>query len=75
VVLENVFTDKTNGILQQVHVNYHLLPKGLYAPTDGSKTIEFPITDREHTPLALYEPITRSVLRSRWVRTSMRRTL
>jgi len=55
VVLENVFTDNTNGILQQVHINYHLLPKGLYAPTDGSKTVEFPITDREHTPLALYE--------------------
>ena len=55
VVLENVFTDKTNGILQQVHINYHLLPKGLYAPTNGAKTVEFPITDREHTPLALYE--------------------
>jgi outer membrane protein OmpA-like peptidoglycan-associated protein len=55
VVLENVFTDRTNGILQQVHINYHLLPKGLYAPTDGAKSIEFPITDREHTPLALYE--------------------
>ena len=55
VVLENVFTDRTNGILQQVHINYHLLPKGLYAPTDGAKSIGFPITDREHTPLALYE--------------------
>ena len=55
VVLQNVFTDKTSGILQQVHVNYHLLPKGLYAPTSGAKTVEFPITDREHTPLALYE--------------------
>jgi outer membrane protein OmpA-like peptidoglycan-associated protein len=55
VVLQNVFTDKTNGVLQQVNVHYQLLPKGLYAPTSGSKTIEFPITDREHTPLALYE--------------------
>ena len=55
VVLENVFTDKTNGVLQQVNIHYHLLPKGLYAPTSGSKTVEFPITDREHTPLALYE--------------------
>jgi len=55
VVLQNVFTDKTNGVLQQVNVHYQLLPKGLYAPTSGSKTVEFPITDREHTPLALYE--------------------
>jgi outer membrane protein OmpA-like peptidoglycan-associated protein len=55
VVLENVFTDRTNGVLQQVNIHYHLLPKGLYAPTSGSKTVEFPITDREHTPLALYE--------------------
>ncbi len=55
VVLQNVFTDRTNGVLQQVNVHYQLLPKGLYAPTSGSKTVEFPITDREHTPLALYE--------------------
>jgi outer membrane protein OmpA-like peptidoglycan-associated protein len=55
VVLQNVFTDKTNGVLQQVNVHVHLLPKGLYAPTSGSKSVEFPITDREHTPLALYE--------------------
>ncbi len=55
VVLQNVFTDKTNGVLQQVNVHVHLLPKGLYAPTAGSKSVEFPITDREHTPLALYE--------------------
>ena len=55
VVAQNVFSDKTNGVLQQVNVHYQLLPKGLYAPTSGSKSIEFPITDREHTPLALYE--------------------
>ncbi len=55
VVLQNVFTDRTNGVLQQANIHYHLLPKGLYAPTSGSKSVEFPITDREHTPLALYE--------------------
>ncbi len=55
IVLQNVFTDKTDGVLQQVNVHYQLLPKGLYAPTSGSKSVEFPITDREHTPLALYE--------------------
>ena len=55
IVLQNVFTDKTNGVLQQVNVHYQLLPRGLYAATSGSKTVEFPITDREHTPLALFE--------------------
>jgi outer membrane protein OmpA-like peptidoglycan-associated protein len=55
VVLQNVFNDKTEGVLQQVNVHYELLPKGLYAPTDGSKSIPNPITDREHTPLALFE--------------------
>jgi len=55
IVLQNVFTDKTNGILQQVNVHYQLLPRGLYANTAGSKAISHPITDRQHTPLALYE--------------------
>jgi outer membrane protein OmpA-like peptidoglycan-associated protein len=55
IVLQNVFTDRTNGILQQVNVHYQLLPKGLYADTAGAKSVAHPITDREHTPLALYE--------------------
>jgi outer membrane protein OmpA-like peptidoglycan-associated protein len=55
VVLQNVFTDKTNGVLQQVNVHYQLLPRGLYANTGGAKSVMHPITDREHTPLALYE--------------------
>ena len=55
IVLQNVFTDKTNGILQQVNIHYQLLPKGLYANTAGAKSIDHPITDRDHTPLALYE--------------------
>jgi outer membrane protein OmpA-like peptidoglycan-associated protein len=55
IVLQNVFKDSTNGVLQQVNVHYALLPKGLYANTDGAKSVSNPITDREHTPLALYE--------------------
>src|SRR6202012_366755 len=39
----------------QVNVHYQLLPRGLYANTPGSKTVLNPISDREHTPLALYE--------------------
>jgi outer membrane protein OmpA-like peptidoglycan-associated protein len=55
IVLQNVFTDNTQGLLQQVNVHYQLLPRGLYANTPGSKTVLNPISDREHTPLALYE--------------------
>jgi len=55
IVLQNVFTDKTEGVLEQVNVHYSLLPKGLYAPTSGANTIWHPITDREHYPLSLYE--------------------
>jgi outer membrane protein OmpA-like peptidoglycan-associated protein len=55
IVLQNVFDDRTNGVLQQVNVHYQLLPRGLYADTAGSKSVSHPITDREHTPLALFE--------------------
>jgi outer membrane protein OmpA-like peptidoglycan-associated protein len=55
VVLQNVFTDKTSGILQTVSIHYTLLPKGLYAPTNGQDSIAYPVTDRMHTPLALFE--------------------
>lgn len=55
IVLKNVFTDQTSGVLQQVNVHYQLLPRGLYADTAGAKTVFHPITDREHTPLALFE--------------------
>jgi outer membrane protein OmpA-like peptidoglycan-associated protein len=55
IVLQNIFTDRTNGVLQQVNVHYQLLPKGLYADTNGAKSVANPITDREHTPLALFE--------------------
>jgi outer membrane protein OmpA-like peptidoglycan-associated protein len=55
IVLQNVFTDKTDGVLQQVNVHYQLLPRGLYADTEGAKSVNHPITDREHTPLSLFE--------------------
>jgi len=55
VVLKNVFNDKTQGVLQEVNVHYQLLPRGLYANTEGAHSEENPITDREHYPLALYE--------------------
>lgn len=56
VVLENVIRqDKTQGVLEQVNANYYLLPRGAYAQTAGSHTVEHPITRNEHTPLELYE--------------------
>ena len=55
IVLKNVFTDRTQGLLQSVNVHYSLLPRGLYANTDGANSITMPVTDREHYPLALYE--------------------
>jgi outer membrane protein OmpA-like peptidoglycan-associated protein len=55
IVLKNVVRDTTIGIQQQVNVHYSLLPRGLYANTAGAHSIADPITDREHTPLALYE--------------------
>lgn len=55
VVLKNVFSDKTQGVLEQVNVHYQLLPRGLYANTEGAHSTPMPVTDREHTPLALFE--------------------
>jgi outer membrane protein OmpA-like peptidoglycan-associated protein len=55
IVLQNVFSDKTQGVLEHVNVHYHLLPRGLYANTEGSKSVMSPITRNEHSPLELYE--------------------
>jgi outer membrane protein OmpA-like peptidoglycan-associated protein len=55
IVLQNVVDKATIGVQQQVNVHYQLLPKGLYADTAGAKSHMHPITDREHTPLALFE--------------------
>ncbi|HLI76514.1 MAG TPA: OmpA family protein [Acidobacteriaceae bacterium] len=55
IVLQNVFRNDTTGVLQTVNVHYALLPRGLYANTEGRKSNPAPITDREHTPLALFE--------------------
>ena len=56
VVMKNVYTDETNGVLEKVTAHATLLPRGIYsAETDGSKTIANPITRNEHSPLELYE--------------------
>jgi len=56
VVMENVIQqDKTSGVLEKVNAHYSLLPRGMYAETDGSKTVLNPITRDERSPLELYE--------------------
>ncbi len=57
VVVENVIRqDKTTqGVLEQVNANFYLLPRGAYAESAGSHTVEHPITRNEHTPLELFE--------------------
>jgi outer membrane protein OmpA-like peptidoglycan-associated protein len=56
VVLQNdIIENKTNGVLEKVNAHYALLPRGFYAPTDGSKSNENPITRDEKAPLELYQ--------------------
>src|ERR1700712_2880979 len=56
VVLQNVILqDKTNGVLEKVNAHFTLLPRGVYARTEGSKTVLDPITRDEKSPLELYE--------------------
>jgi outer membrane protein OmpA-like peptidoglycan-associated protein len=56
VVLKNVFTDNTNGVLEKVTAHATLMPRGVYeAATDGSHTVSHPITRDERSPLELYE--------------------
>ena len=56
VVLQNVIIeDKTNGVLEKVNAHYALLPRGMYAQTEGSKSVIKPITRDEKSPLELYQ--------------------
>ena len=56
VVLKNVFTDQTNGVLEKVVAHTTLYPRGLYSEeTDGAHTVSHPITRNEKSPLELYE--------------------
>src|SRR3984957_11352145 len=55
VVLQNVFNDKTAGVLEKVNAHYLLLPRGTYAQTEGAKSNPNPITRDEKSPLELYQ--------------------
>ena len=56
VVLKNVFSDRTDGVLEHVNAKATLLPRGAYlAETDGAHTVSNPVTRNEHSPLELYE--------------------
>lgn len=54
VVAESMPTKRTDGILQQVNTHYSLLPRGLYANTDGAHTVAKPM-HADRNALALDE--------------------
>jgi outer membrane protein OmpA-like peptidoglycan-associated protein len=56
VVMKNVYTDQTNGVLEKVKAHTSLYPRGLYSEaTDGAHTVSRPVTRDERSPLELYE--------------------
>lgn len=56
VVLQNqIIQDKTTGVLEKVNAHYSLLPRGIYAQTEGANTVANPITRDERSPLEFYE--------------------
>ncbi|MGA7524710.1 MAG: OmpA family protein [Acidobacteriaceae bacterium] len=58
VVMQNfVLNDKTTGVLETVNAHYNLLPRGVYAQTDGRHSVLHPITRNDRSPLDLYEAI------------------
>jgi len=57
VVVQNVVTEKTEGVLEQVNAHYTLLPRGAYAETAGRHSVHDPIRRDERTPLELYEAV------------------
>jgi outer membrane protein OmpA-like peptidoglycan-associated protein len=55
VVMQNIVSDKTQGVIEQVNAHYSLLPRGAYAETAGRHAVLHPITRNERSPLELYE--------------------
>lgn len=55
VVVQNIATTKTSGIIEPVTAHYTLLPRGAYANTAGRHTVLHPISRKEKTPLEVYE--------------------
>jgi outer membrane protein OmpA-like peptidoglycan-associated protein len=58
VVMQNfTINDKTTGVLETVNAHYNLLPRGVYAQTEGRHSVLHPITRNDRSPLDLYEAI------------------
>src|SRR3569833_4036465 len=55
VVVQNIATTNTSGIIEPVTAHYTLLPRGAYANTAGRHTVLHPISRKEKTPLEVYE--------------------
>jgi outer membrane protein OmpA-like peptidoglycan-associated protein len=54
VVMKNIVTNDTNGVIEKVTAHATLMPRGVYAE-DGSHSVSHPITRDEKSPLELYE--------------------
>ncbi len=58
VVLQNVVTSRTSGIIAPVNAHFTLLPRGAYTTqTAGRGTVVEPITRNQRSPLDLYQAI------------------
>lgn len=57
VVMQNVVTSRTSGIIAPVNAHFTLLPRGAYTQTAGRGTVAQPITRDLRSPLDLYEAI------------------
>jgi outer membrane protein OmpA-like peptidoglycan-associated protein len=56
IVMKNVASDDTSGVLEKVTAHTTLLPHGFYEEeTAGAHTVDHPITRNERSPLELYE--------------------
>jgi outer membrane protein OmpA-like peptidoglycan-associated protein len=57
VVLQNVVTGRTAGVISPINAHFTLLPRGAYAQTAGRGSVAQPITRNERSPLDLYQAI------------------
>ena len=55
VVVQNIATKNTSGIIEPITAHYTLLPRGAYADTAGRHTVLHPISRKNDTPLELFE--------------------
>lgn len=57
VVLQNVVTGKTAGVISPINAHFNLLPRGTYTQTAGRGSVANPINRNDRSPLDLYQAI------------------